>query len=244
MLTTVKMTEWMNYNAKQDVREVRPLLVEVLEVAGPGTRPGSGARAERQAVDLGCGLGRETDALLRAGWRVHAVDFAPNTEENLRATTRASDRDRLTVEVREFAEIESLPPADLIYAGFSIPYVPRPAFDRLITVIRSALRPGGLFAANLLGVHDGYRADHADDFTFLDEDEVRTDLFPGWDLVRLDVEDYDGKAHSGPHHWHLFHLIVRCPAALDGAAGRRSRFSSEGGRRSPDFDVDRRSDDS
>jgi SAM-dependent methyltransferase len=231
MLAIVEITEWMNYNAKQTARELRPLFVDVLTLAETGptgpTGPSDNGPADpgpadtdpapgRRAVDLGCGLGRETDALLRAGWHVHAVDFAPNTEDNLRATTRAADRDRLTIQVSEFADLDALPPADLIYAGFSIPYVPRPVFDRLITVIRSALRPGGLFAADLLGVRDGYRATHADDFTFLDEDEVRSLLFPGWELLRLDVEDYDGKAHSGPHHWHLFHLIVRCPAAGSG----------------------------
>lgn len=193
----------MDYNAAQSEREVRPLLVTALEVAGSG--------AGRQAVDLGCGLGRESDALLRAGWRVHAVDFAPNTEENLRASTRAEDRDRLTFEVCDFADLKRLPEADLVYAGFSIPYIPRDVFDRLLATVRAAVKPGGLFAANLLGVNDGYRAAHAAEFTFLDEDEVRSRLFPGWDLVRLDVDDYDGKAYSGPHHWHLFHLVARRP---------------------------------
>ncbi|WP_344661212.1 class I SAM-dependent methyltransferase [Catenulispora subtropica] len=196
-------SEWMDYNAAQTAREVRPLLLDALTAAGPG--------AGRQAVDLGCGLGRESDALLRAGWRVHAVDFAPNTEENLHATTREQDRERLTVEVRSFADLAGLPDADLVYAGFSIPYIPRDVFDRLIGVVRTAVRPGGLFAANLLGVNDGYRAEHGEEFTFLDEDEVRSLLFPGWDLVRLDIEDYDGRAYSGPHHWHLFHLVARRP---------------------------------
>lgn len=196
-------SEWMDYNAAQTTRDVRPLLLDALAVAGPG--------AGRQAVDLGCGLGRESDALLQAGWRVHAVDFAPNTEENLRATTREADHDRLTVEVRAFGDLTALPDADLVYAGFSIPYIPRDVFDHVIAVVRKSVRPGGLFAANLLGVNDGYRAEHAEEFTFLDEDEVRGELFPGWDLVRLDVEDYDGKAYAGPHHWHLFHVIARRP---------------------------------
>lgn len=213
MLAIMELTEWMDYNAGQGARDVRPLLLDALALTGPGDG--------RRAVDLGCGLGRETDALLRAGWRVHAVDFAPNTEENLRATTREADRERLTVQVRGFAELDALPAAELVYAGFSIPYVPRAVFDRLIGVVRSAVLPGGLFAANLLGVRDGYRAEHAEEFTFLEEDEVRSLLFPGWEIVHLDIEDYDGKAYSGPHHWHLFHLIVRRPgrgAALDGAA--------------------------
>ncbi|NUP53584.1 MAG: class I SAM-dependent methyltransferase, partial [Catenulispora sp.] len=199
----MELAGWMDYNAGQATREVRPLLLDVLTVAGDG--------AGRQAIDLGCGLGRETDALLRAGWRVHAVDFAPNTEQNLRTTTRPSDRDRLTVQVQGFDALESLPTADLIYAGFSIPYIPRAAFDHLIALARASITPGGLFAANLLGLHDSYHAEHSEEYTFLDESEVRSLLFPGWDLIRLDIDDYDGKSFTGPHHWHLFHLIARRP---------------------------------
>lgn len=47
--------------------------------ADGGTAPGEGPLA----VDLGCGDGTDTLALLDAGWRVHAVDASPDFPDYL-----------------------------------------------------------------------------------------------------------------------------------------------------------------
>jgi trans-aconitate methyltransferase len=196
----VEPSLWATYNAAQGERPVRDLALDALEAAGPA--------AGRLAVDLGCGLGRETDAMLRAGWRVHAVDWEADTEENLLKTTRPEDRDRLTTQISGFAELAELPAAHLVYAGFSIPYIPPATFAGLWGVVSAAVEPGGLFAADLLGVNDSYRAEHEGEYTFWAEDALR-ELLDGWELVKFDVEEHDRPAFSGPHHWHLFHVIAR-----------------------------------
>ena len=59
--------DWEAFYAYQQTRaEVRPLLLKAIAYADP-----AGGRA---AVDLGCGQGFETIALLDAGWTVTAVD--------------------------------------------------------------------------------------------------------------------------------------------------------------------------
>jgi tellurite methyltransferase len=59
--------DWDAYYAASAGREPRPLLLEALaRFAAPGT-----------AADLGYGGGTETLAMLRAGWRVTAVDADP-----------------------------------------------------------------------------------------------------------------------------------------------------------------------
>jgi predicted RNA methylase len=80
---------WDEYNGIQGSRAVRPLLQTALEHACTG----------RTAIDLGCGAGVETRALLNAGWRVHAIDGAPGTEAVLRRTVGGIHQ-RLTVDVR------------------------------------------------------------------------------------------------------------------------------------------------
>ena len=179
---------WTEYNCRQPDREVRPLCREVLDLAGPA--------AGRTAVDLGCGSGTESRALRDAGWRVHAIDRSP----------QLVPAEGLTVQAASFAELTGLPPADLIYAGYSLPYQPLPSFERLWAVIRGGLRPGGWFAGNLFGDHDEWAG--ATGMTFVDLPTAQG-LFAGMEIVSWREEDAYGEAYSGPKHWHVFHVIAR-----------------------------------
>ncbi|MCU7728129.1 class I SAM-dependent methyltransferase [Actinoplanes sp. KI2] len=187
---------WADYNDRQAGRSVRELCAELIGLAGPG--------AGRRAVDLGCGAGIETRALLDAGWRVHAIDSAPGTAERVLATAGADER--LRIEERDLALPDELPPADLVYSGYSLQYLPPESFAPAWRRIRSSLRPGGWLAVNLLGDRDEWAGTPGE--TFLDEPAVRR-LAEGLEVVKLVEEDADGPAWSGTKHWHVFHLIAR-----------------------------------
>ncbi|KAA2256920.1 class I SAM-dependent methyltransferase [Solihabitans fulvus] len=202
MSDTAEPSIWATYNAAQSDRAVRPLCLEVIELAGPGNG--------RTAIDLGCGLGRETDALLGAGWRTHAVDWEEGTRANLTASTAREHRERLTIQIAGFAELADLPGADLVYSGYSLPYIAPEDFARLWGVLRAALRPGAWCAVNLLGDRDSYAQTETGTYTFLPEPEARA-LFDGMELVKFEVEDRDGNAFGGPKHWHLYNVIARLP---------------------------------
>jgi methylase of polypeptide subunit release factors len=77
--------------------------------------PLAGDRA-RIVVDLGCGDGCETLALLASGWTVVAIDGAPEAIVRLRASVPPDEAERLTTFVGRFHEV-ALPDADFIYAG-------------------------------------------------------------------------------------------------------------------------------
>jgi trans-aconitate methyltransferase len=201
-MTPYAPAHWTDYNDAQRTREIRPLCRELLALAGPGEG--------RTAIDLGCGLGRETDALLRAGYRVHAVDMHPDTEATLLAGTRESDHGRLTVHSVPFGLVRALPHAHLVYAGYSLPYCAPAEFARLWALVRRTLRPGGLLAVNLFGEHDSYVGTQAG--TFLTRAQVEESL-AGLEVLRLDEEDADGDSFSGPKHWHLFDVVARRPSA-------------------------------
>jgi trans-aconitate methyltransferase len=191
---------WATYNARQRHRPVRALLVELIELAGPGNG--------RTAIDLGCGAGLETRALLDAGWRVLAIDGEPGTLDRLLRTI-GGVHPGLTTDVRHFDELTELPLADLLYAGYSLPYQEPDQFHRTWTVIRSALRPGGWLAANVFGERDTWAGDHG--MTFLSAADARA-LADGLEIVTWREEDDDGPAFSGPKHWHVFDLLARRPA--------------------------------
>lgn len=190
---------WIEYNGGQGGRPVRPLLRAALSLLGPG--------AGRTAIDLGCGAGVESRALLSQGWHVQAIDSSPETSAVVLRTIGGVHQ-RLAVRTTRYEQLDGLPPADLIYAGYSLPYQAMPSFRRVWTVIRSALRPGGVLAVNLFGVHDAWAG--TDGMTFLDADEART-LFDGLEIVSWDEEDAEGPAYGGAKHWHVFHAVAVSP---------------------------------
>jgi SAM-dependent methyltransferase len=186
---------WARYNARQTDRDVRETCRRAMSLAGPG--------AGRTAVDLGCGAGRETRALLDAGWQVAAYDGEPTM---LAAVNRADPA--LTAHPLRFEEITELPPADLIHAAYALPFQERPQFDRLWTLIRSTLRPGGRVAVDLFGVRDSWAGNPG--LTFVTAAEARS-LVDGLTVEHWHEQDEPGPAFSGPKHWHVFELIARRP---------------------------------
>ena len=191
---------WPRFNAAQGDRPPRPLLVEALGLAGPGDG--------RAAIDLGCGAGVETRALLDAGWEVTAIDGAPTTQEHVLATTGGAGAGRLTIRTCEFASLDGLPDADLVYAGYSLPFAAPGAFAAVWQMVRSCLRPGGWFVGNFFGDHDSWAG--VREGTFLPREQALR-LLEGLEVVRFEEEDEDGQAFSGPKHWHVFDVIARRP---------------------------------
>jgi SAM-dependent methyltransferase len=190
---------WAGYYAWSADREPRPLLLAACAELGPG--------AGRQAVDLGSGSGTEALELLARGWSVLAVDAEEEALAMLRSRVPAAAADRLRLACASFTVAE-LPPAMLIHAGFSLPFCPPGEFGALWGRIRGALAPGGIFAGQLFGVRDSWAGDPGR--TFHTRAEVEA-LLAGLDVVRLEETEREGKAYSGPKHWHLFDIIARQP---------------------------------
>ncbi len=186
-------SHWARYNADQTTRAVRETCRRAMALAGPGSG--------RTAVDLGCGAGRETRALLDDGWHVVAYDSEPTL---LAAVDRAHPA--LTAHTLSFEDIPALPAADLIHAAYALPFQSRASFDRLWALIRESLRPGGLVAVDLFGVNDAW-ADRPN-MTFLTAAEA-TALAAGLTVEHWHEQDEMGPAYSGPKHWHVFELIAR-----------------------------------
>jgi SAM-dependent methyltransferase len=94
------------------------------------------------AIDLGCGAGRDTFALLAQGWRVLAIDRQPEAIKRIQAGVPPDQKARLQTQVADFEEL-ILPPADLVNASFSLPFCAPQHFHRFWGQIVEALRPGG-----------------------------------------------------------------------------------------------------
>jgi hypothetical protein len=102
----------------------------------------------------------------------------------------------------------ALPPADLVWASFSLFFCDPARFPDVWRKIERALPPGGRFTGQLLGDRDTWAADPA--FTWFSRPDAET-LLDGWTIERFEEEDDDGEAFSVPKHWHVFHVIAARP---------------------------------
>lgn len=194
--------DWAAYYRHTLGREPRPLFTKGMAIAAEaGLTPG-------QAVEIGFGDGTETLALLRAGWKVYAVDAAPQAREVLLPRVPHELAMRLDTCIAPAQTVE-LPPFDLLYSGYALSFLETGDFRRFWTNVRAALRPGGFIVVNVFGVRDTW----ADDafMTFVDRDTVDR-MVAGLDILAIDEEDADGSSFSGEKHWHVFDIVARRPA--------------------------------
>lgn len=193
--------DWTGYYAAEAGRPPRPLLKAVLaRWQKTGHRPGF-------AIDLGCGDGADTFELLRRGWTVLAVDRQPTAIALVERNVPEPHRPQLQTLVADYTNLV-LPPADLIYCGWSLPHCPAARFTATWHTIRASLHPHGQIAAHLLGHRDDWAADPASSaFT---RDALLT-LLAGLDIEYLEEAEEDRDSFDGPKHWHYYEIIARMP---------------------------------
>ncbi len=162
--------------------------------------------AGRLAVDLGCGGGADTRSLLVRGWRVVAVDAEPHARMALLEHTPDVYRDHLEIRIGTFEEVD-LPPADLVYAQFSLPF----AGDRLGPSVRNALAavvPGGAFVGQFIAAEDDWASDP--NVAVVDRPWI-TETFAPFSTLEIDERKHHGPggADGATKHWHFFHVRAR-----------------------------------
>lgn len=217
---------WAEYYQKVQHREPRELFhrLMALQPAG-GNQP-----AARLAIDLGCGDGVESLALLAAGWAVLAIDQSPDAIRRVSQRARWAGHDDLQTQLAPFRDA-TLPPADLIYAGLSLPFCPPADFPGLWHKIRHALRPGATFAAHFFGRRDSWSANP--EMTSHTADELKS-LLAGLDIALWrEVEEDHPSAFEAMKHFHYYEIIARQPAA----AARRRGAGGGARRHLPRYDL-------
>ena len=198
-------SEWTEYYDEHEDREPREMLLEVLDAFGAGE--------ERSAVDLGCGSGIDTLAMLRRGLRVFAVDAEEEAIERVRRRVPGTLSSRLTTVVSRMEDVELPTRVDLVWASFSLFFCRPDAFGDVWGRILPAIAPEGRFAGELLGDRDTWAPE--DDISAFTRDQAVA-LFDGFEVERFEEEEEDGRATSEEKHWHLFHAVARKPAVASG----------------------------
>jgi tellurite methyltransferase len=180
------------------------------EAAGTDPRPTLRAALERfgdttgLAVDLGCGAGRDTLALLERGWTVHAIDAEQEAIDRLLAS--APQTDGLHTQVASFVDAR-WPTCDLLNSSYALPFCDPADFTAVWARIVESIVPGGRFAGQLFGDRDEWRGEEGMTFHRRSEAEA---LFADFELEQFDEHDEDGTTAVGAQkHWHLFHVVAR-----------------------------------
>jgi len=194
---------WLAYYRYTAQRPPRDLLLQVLNHLEWERSRVRG----KTAIEIGFGAGTDTLELLRRGWRVLAIDGQRVAASFLAGRVPKPLRPRLTTLVAPMEGLE-LPPADLIYASFSLPFCRPEEFPALWRGIRRALRPGGHFAGQLFGNRDSWHGNPR--MTFQTVDGVRR-LARGLQVEMLRETAEVGRSFSGPKHWHFFDVILGAP---------------------------------
>lgn len=160
----------------------------------------------KSAIDLGCGAGSDTFALLKNGWSVLAVD---SSEEAIRSVEEKCPKEvstKLRVLRSDFETLADLPVSHLVNASFSLPFCHPDSFTTFWEKINESIAGKGYFSGHFFGKNDGWSENP--DMTFHDETQVRR-LFQGFRLEAFREVNEMGKTVAGTEkHWHVFHVVA------------------------------------
>jgi len=196
---------WSAYYAAVEGRPPRETLLAALQAFEAEGQVGG------QAVDLGCGDGRDTVELVRRWWRVLAIDGEAEAIARLQqrptlAPFMPASAD-LETRVQRFEDLVLPSAVDLINASFCLPFCPPDRFATLWGQVVGALRPGGRFCGHLFGDRDAWAT--YPDLSTHSRSQVEALLTP-FTLELLDEEEHPGKTALGESkHWHLFNIVAR-----------------------------------
>lgn len=157
-----------------------------------------------QALDLGCGAGKDSRYMVSKGFFATAVDLNDVTQY-----LADIPDDKINIVTSSFLDFNFKPEAyDFINAQWSLPFVSKNEFGNLMNKIKVSLKPGGIFTGQFFGINDEWNTLNTTK-TFHTHDEV-VDILKDMEVICLREKENDGTLANGtPKHWHVFHIIAK-----------------------------------
>jgi len=97
----------------------------------------------QNAIDIGCGAGRDTIALLKNNWEVLSID-KENTESIIREGLSAKELEKFHFQNCFFGEM-NLPKVNLVVANFSLPFSKKEYFNLIWKKIKDSILDERIF---------------------------------------------------------------------------------------------------
>jgi SAM-dependent methyltransferase len=147
--------------------------------------------AGSRVLELGCGSGRDAQAMIAAGFDVDPTDGTPEIALQAQALLKRK------VRVMRFDELADIAFYDAVWANASLLHVPRSSLTDVLAKVYAALKPGGLhFASYKAGGLEG-RDSHGRYFNYLSSHDA-ADMYrrsSPWEI--LSIEEYEGGGYQG-----------------------------------------------
>ena len=158
------------------------------------------------AVELGCGAGRDTVSLIKDVWNVLAID---REEVEARITTKLSkeEQKKFKFSKQKFEDIK-LDKNNLVVANFSLPFCNKNNLKELWNKIDESILKDGYFVGNFFGNNDEWK-NKKEEMTFLTKKQV-LELFKNYEII--DFKEVEKDALTGLEkmkHWHIFNVIAK-----------------------------------
>lgn len=131
-------------------------LAGFLDALGPGSR----------ILELGCGAGRDAQAMMAAGHHVDPTDGSPSIARKAEALLQ------IPVRVMRFEQLDAVNEYDAVWANASLLHVPRPKLPLVLSRVWRALKPGGLHHATYKAGGCEGRDSHGRYFNYMKRDEL------------------------------------------------------------------------
>ena len=158
------------------------------------------------AVELGCGVGRDTVCLIKNGWNVLAID-RENVESRIVAKLSEEELKQFKFLKQKFEYIE-LENNNLVVANFSLPFCNKNNFKELWNKINNSILKDGYFVGNFFGINDEWKSTK-EEMTFLTKEQV-IELFKDFEIIEFKEVEKDGTTGLGKmKHWHIFNVIAK-----------------------------------
>jgi SAM-dependent methyltransferase len=155
------------------------------------------------ALDLGCGVGRDTRYLLARGFHVTAVD-----QEALSLTMLAQRQTKRLCLVQSTFDYFTFANEDFIHAHFALSFIRKVQFSTVFAKIKTSLQSRGTFVGQFFGIRDAWNV-CTTHITFLPRKQTFDEL-TGLNIVVFDEEETDGRTAEGTaKRWHIYHILAR-----------------------------------
>ncbi|SEK95654.1 Methyltransferase domain-containing protein [Bosea lupini] len=151
--------------------------------------------AQATVLELGCGGGQDSEALLGLGLDVSPTDGSPEL------AAQAQKRLGRPVSVLLFEDLVADAAFDGVWANACLLHVPRPALPGIVARVHRALRPGGVFYASYKAGEAEGRDRFGRYYNYPDADWLRTAYGHGsWNRIDIE-EDLGGGYDQEPTRW-------------------------------------------